>query len=130
MSSLPTLDPEIADLGLAIGLLSNGTSGVEFDSGWFTDPAKNLAGALADDGRRGALVRCADAVLAQGIHTEHDGVVLVHLFNLRELGGDPALPDLTVQVSLDARPRLASRSTDRRKAENLSRRHSRCSTAA
>ncbi len=104
MTVLPTLDPEVADLGLAIGLLTPAPSGVELDSDWFADPATRLTGALADDGRRGALVRFAEAVLARGTHTERDGVILVPVLDLRELSGNPALPDLVVQVSLDARP--------------------------
>jgi len=104
MTSLPGLDAELSDLGLAIGLLTPSQTGVEFDSGWFSDPATHLKAVLPDDARRAALVRFADAVLARGTHTERDGVELVRLLNVRELGGDPALPDLTVQVSLDARP--------------------------
>jgi hypothetical protein len=108
MTALPTLDPEIADLGLAIGLLTPGSGGgVELDSGWFDAPGERLAGALASDDRRSALVRFVDAVLAEGRHTERDGVVLLELFNLRQLAGGGAadtLPGLTVQVSLDSRP--------------------------
>ncbi len=89
---------------MAIGLLTPGTSGVELDSDWFADPATRLTGVLADDGRRGALVRFAEAVLARGTHTEQDGIVLLPVLDLRELSGNPALPDLVVQVSLDARP--------------------------
>ena len=104
MTTLPTLDPEIADLGLAIGLLTSGGGGVQLDSGWFDDPGGRLAGALASDQRRSALVRFAEAVLANGTHTERDGVTLLPLFDLRELAGDDTLPDLTLQVALDARP--------------------------
>jgi hypothetical protein len=49
-------------------------------------------------------VRFVDAVLAQGEHSEQDGVTYLHLFNLRELANDSSLPDLTVQATLDARP--------------------------
>jgi hypothetical protein len=104
VTALPTLDPEIADLGLALGLLKASGDAVELDSSWFDAPGARLAGTLADDGRRGALVRFVDAVLAQGDHTEQDGVTYLHLFNLRELTGDSSLPDLTVQATLDARP--------------------------
>ncbi|HEX5145280.1 MAG TPA: DUF6603 domain-containing protein [Mycobacterium sp.] len=104
MTGLPTLDPEIADLGLALGLFTAGTNGVEFDSSWFTSPGDHLAGALGDDGRRAALVRFADAVLGDGQHTESGGITFVHLFDVRTLAGDNSLPDVTVQVSLDARP--------------------------
>ncbi len=104
MSGLPTLDPEIADLGLAIGLLNSTASGVELDSDWFSDPGPRITGAIADADRRAALVRFVDNVLAQGAHTERDGITFLHLFNLRELAGDNTLPDLTVQASLDARP--------------------------
>ena len=104
MTALPTLDPEIADLGLALGLLTASDGAVELDSSWFDAPGDRLAGTLADDGRRGALVRFVDAVLAEGAHTEQDGVTYLHLFNLRELTGDSARPDLTVQATLDARP--------------------------
>ncbi|MEO6712130.1 MAG: DUF6603 domain-containing protein, partial [Mycobacteriales bacterium] len=104
MSGLPTLDPEIADLGLAIGLLGASPSGVELDSTWFSDPGPRIAGALADGPRRAALIRFVDNVLGQGVHTERDGVVLLHLFNLRELAGDDTLPDVTVHATLDARP--------------------------
>jgi len=103
MTSLPTLDPEIADLGLAIGLLTPSTDGVELDSSWFDAPAERLTGVLADDDRRLALVRFADAVLAGGNHDESGGVSLLHLFNLRTLAGDNTLPNLTIQASLDAR---------------------------
>ncbi len=103
MSGLPTLDPEIADLGLAIGLLSAGTDGVELDSTWFDDPGERLTGVLADDDRRTALVRFADAVMAEGQHDDSGGVSRIHLFNLRTLAGDDTLPDLTVSASLDAR---------------------------
>jgi hypothetical protein len=104
VTALPTLDPEVADLGVAIGLLAPTTSGVELDSDWFADPATRLTGVLADDGRRGALVRFAEAVLARGTHTEQDGVIFVPVLDLRELSGNPALPDLVVQVTLDPRP--------------------------
>ena len=104
MTTLPTLDPEVADLGVAIGLLTPGTSGVELDSDWFADPATRLTGVMADDDRRGALVRFAEAVLARGTHTEQDGIVYLPVLDLRELSGNPALPDLVVQVSVDARP--------------------------
>ena len=104
MTLLPTLDPEIADLGVAIGLLIPGPGGVELESKWFEGPAKRLAGTLADDTRRGALVRFGEAVLAAGAHDEQDGVTLLPLFNLRQLAGDDSLPDLTIQASLDARP--------------------------
>ncbi|HZG93377.1 MAG TPA: hypothetical protein VEZ46_01580, partial [Mycobacteriales bacterium] len=103
--SLPTLDPEIADLGLAIGLLNRSSGGgVELDSDWFSDPGPRITGALADSGRRTALVRFVESVLGDGEHVERDGVVYLRLFNLRELVNDNALPDLTVQASLDARP--------------------------
>jgi len=105
MTALPMLDPEIADLGLAIGLLTPGSGGgVELDSGWFDAPGERLTGALASDNRRSALVRFVEAVLADGTHTEREGVVLLPLFNLRELAHDNTLPDLTVQASLDSRP--------------------------
>jgi large repetitive protein len=104
MTGLPTLDPEIADLGLALGLFTSGSGGVEFDSSWFDDPGNHLAGVLGDDNRRSALVRFADAVLGEGQHTESGGVTYVHLFDLRTLAGDNNLPDVTVQVALDARP--------------------------
>ncbi len=104
MTALPTLDPEISDLGLAIGLLKPGTSGVELDSDWFNAPGPKLVGTLADDQRRHALVRFVEAVLGHGEHTERDGVTLLHLFGLRELTGDTGKPDLVVQVSLDDRP--------------------------
>jgi hypothetical protein len=104
VTTLPTLDPEIADLGLALGLLTSSNGGVELDSSWFQDPGARLTGTLGDDARRGALVRFVDAVLAQGEHTERDGVTYLHLFNLRELANDSSLPDLTVQATLDARP--------------------------
>jgi hypothetical protein len=104
MTALPTLDPEIADLGLALGLLTASDGAVELDSSWFEDPGARLAGTLGDEGRRGALVRFVDAVLAEGEHTEQDGVTYLHLFNLRELTQDSSLPDLTVQATLDARP--------------------------
>ena len=103
--SLPTLDPEIADLGLAIGLLSAGSGGgVELDSDWLKDPGPRITTALADEGRRAALIRFVDEVLGQGEHLERDGVVLLPLFDLRALANDDSLPDLTVQASLDARP--------------------------
>ena len=104
MTTLPTLDPEIADLGLALGLLTSSNGGVELDSSWFQDPGARLTGTLADDARRSALVRFVDAVLAQGEHSEQDGVTYLHLLNLRELANDSSLPDLTVQATLDARP--------------------------
>jgi hypothetical protein len=104
MTNLPTLDPEITDLGLAIGLLTPSGSGVELNSGWFADPGTQLTAVLADDNRRGALIRFADAVLADGNHGEQDGVVLVPVVNLRELSGDSTLPDVVVSVSLDAGP--------------------------
>ena len=104
VTTLPTLDPEIADLGLALGLLTSSNGGVELDSSWFQDPGARLTGTLADDERRSALVRFVDAVLAQGEHSEQDGVTYLHLLNLRELANDSSLPDLTVQVTLDARP--------------------------
>ena len=104
MTGLPTLDPEIADLGLALGLLSSSNGGVELDSSWFDNPGARLTGTLGDDARRSALVRFVDAVLAQGEHDENDGVTYLHLFNLRELANDSSLPDLTVQATLDARP--------------------------
>ncbi|RZU11327.1 hypothetical protein EV645_6489 [Kribbella rubisoli] len=104
MTGLPTLDPEIADLGLAIGLLAQGDSGVELDSDWFGDPAALLSGVLADDGRRAAMVRFAEAVLAAGEHNESGGVTLLHLFDLRTLAPGTDLPDLTIKVSLDANP--------------------------
>jgi hypothetical protein len=104
MTSLPGLDPELSDLGLAIGLLTpSSDAGVELDSDWFSDPAARLKSVLADDARRAALVRFADAVLAGDTGTERNGVELVRLLSLRELGGE-AVPDLTVQASLDARP--------------------------
>lgn len=103
MSGLPTLDPEIADLGVAIGLLTAGSGGVDLDSSWFDDPGERLTGVLADDDRRSALVRFADAVLAEGQHDDSDGVSRIHLFNLRALAGDDTLPDLTISASLDAR---------------------------
>ena len=103
MSGLPTLDPEIADLGVAIGLLSAGPGGVELDSSWFDDPGDRLTGVLADDDRRSALVRFADAVLAEGQHDDDGGVSRIHLFNLRALAGDESLPDLTISAVLDAR---------------------------
>src|SRR6266487_6259951 len=86
-----------------IGLLTPTGGGVELDSDWFDDPGTRMAGVLADDDRREALVRFADAVLAQGAQAQQDGVDLIPLFNLRNLAGDNSLPDLTVQVSLDAR---------------------------
>jgi hypothetical protein len=101
MTDLSTLDPEIADLGLAIGLLAKSIGGVELDSSWFDAPAARLTGVLADDERRRALVRFVDTVLAGGAHDESGGVTLLHLFNLRALSGDNTLPDLTVEVSLD-----------------------------
>jgi len=110
MTGLPTLDPEIADLGLAIGLLTPSAGGVELDSGWFSDPGPRLTGALGDDSRRDALVRFVDTVLAQGAHDERDGITYLHLFSLRDLAhssglADPTtVPDLAVQVTLDARP--------------------------
>jgi large repetitive protein len=104
VTALPTLDPEIADLGLALGLLTASDGAVELDSSWFEDPGARLAGTLGDEGRRGALVRFVDAVLAEGEHTETEGVTYLHLFNLRELTQDSSLPDLTVQATLDARP--------------------------
>jgi hypothetical protein len=104
VTTLPTLDPEIADLGLALGLLTSSNGGVELDSSWFQDPGARLTGTLGDDARRSALVRFVDAVLAQGEHREQDGVTYLHLFNLRELANDSSLPDLTVQATLDARP--------------------------
>ena len=104
MTNLPALDPEIIDLGLAIGLLTPSGSGVELDSGWFADPGTQLTGVLADDNRRGALIRFADAVLAKGNHSEQGGVVLVPVVNLRELSDDETLPDVVVSVSLDASP--------------------------
>jgi hypothetical protein len=104
VTGLPTLDPEIADLGVAIGLLTDSGSGVQLDSSWFDAPADRLSGALADDSRRNALVRFADAVLDDGTHTERAGVTFVQLFDLRTLTGDSTLPDLTIQLSLDARP--------------------------
>jgi hypothetical protein len=116
MTGLPTLDPEIADLGLAIGLLTPSAGGVELDSGWFSDPGPRLAGALGDDSRRDPLVRFVDTVLAQGAHDERDGITYLHLFSLRDLAhssglADPTtVPDLTVQVTLDAGPPPTSRS--------------------
>jgi hypothetical protein len=104
VTTLPTLDPEIADLGLALGLLTSSNGGVELDSSWFENPGARLTGTLGDDARRSALVRFVDAVLAQGEHSEQDGVTYLHLFNLRELANDSSLPDLTVQATLDARP--------------------------
>ena len=104
MTTLPALDPEIADLGLALGLLTPSNGSVELDSSWFQDPGARLSGTLGDDARRSALVRFVDAVLAQGEHTETDGITYLHLFNLRELANDSSLPDLTVQATLDARP--------------------------
>ncbi|HEU5266131.1 MAG TPA: hypothetical protein VFU35_05500, partial [Jatrophihabitans sp.] len=104
MTGLPTLDPEISDLGLALGLLTDGTSGPELDSTWFSAPSDHLRGALGDDDRRAALVRFVDTVLGDGEHTEAGGVTYLHLFELRQLTGDNTLPDLTVQVSLDDRP--------------------------
>ena len=101
MTDLSSLDPEIADLGLAIGLLAKSIGGVELDSSWFDAPAERLTGVLADDERRRALVRFVDTVLAGGVHDESGGVTLLHLFNLRALSGDNTLPDLTVEVSLD-----------------------------
>jgi hypothetical protein len=79
MTALPTLAPEIVDLGFAIGLLTPSGGGVELDSDWFDDPGGRMAGVLADDVRRDALIRFADAVLAQGEHTEDDGVALLRL---------------------------------------------------
>ncbi len=104
MTGLPTLDPEIADLGVAIGLLTDSGSGVQLDSSWFDAPADRLSGALADDGRRNALVRFADAVLDSGGRDERAGVTYLKLFDLRTLAGDSTLPDLTIKVSLDDRP--------------------------
>ena len=105
MTGLPTLDPEIADLGLAIGLFTPGTSGgVELDSTWFDNPGERVSGVLATDDRRSALIRFADAVMADGQDTERDGITLLPLFNLRQLANDDTLPDLVVQASLDARP--------------------------
>ncbi|MEP7021629.1 MAG: hypothetical protein ABI808_13330, partial [Pseudonocardiales bacterium] len=109
MTGLPTLDPEIADLGLAIGLLKPSGTSVELDSDWFSDPGPRLTKALGDDTRRGALVRFVDTVLANGAHDERDGITHLHLFNLREMAqtagvGAGTLPDVTVQVTLDARP--------------------------
>jgi large repetitive protein len=104
VTGLPTLDPEISDLGLALGLLTDGSGGPELDSDWFANPGEHLSGALGDADRRAALVRFVDTVLGEGEHTEAGGVTYLHLFDLRQLAGDSTLPDLTVQVSLDDRP--------------------------
>ena len=74
MTVIPTLDPEVSDLGLAVGLLESGQNGVELDSSWFDDPSGRIAGVLAVDDRRAALVRFLEALLAGGTHTERDGV--------------------------------------------------------
>ncbi|HTY73503.1 MAG TPA: DUF6603 domain-containing protein [Actinomycetes bacterium] len=105
MSGLPTLDPEIADLGLAIGLLSPSDSGVELDSTWFDDPGGRLSGTLADDGRRDALVRFADAVLGSGGQdTGTNGRSRIPLLDIRALANDTSLPDIVVLATLDATP--------------------------
>src|SRR5690348_12750484 len=104
MTALPALDPEITDLGLALGLLKADGTGPELDSTWFSTPADHLKGALGDDDRRAALVRFVDTVLGDGQHTATGGMTYLHLFDLRQLAGDDTLPDLTVQVSLDDGP--------------------------
>ncbi len=103
MSGLPTLDPEIADLGLALGLLTSGSGGVQLDSTWFDSPGDHLSGALGDDDRRAALVRFADTVLGDGEHTETGGITYLPVFDLRKMTGDSTLPNLTIQASLDDR---------------------------
>ena len=118
MTNLPTLDPEITDLGLAIGLLTLSGSGVELNSGWFADPGTQLTAVLADDNRRGALIRFADAVLADGNHSEQDGVVLLPVVNLRELSGDSTLPDVVVLGIARRRARQLHRGRPRRGAHN------------
>src|SRR5690348_4113884 len=104
MTGLPTLEPEIADLGVALGLLTPSPSGVEFDSTWFDSPGTHLSGALGDTDRRNALVRFADTVIGEGQHDESGGITYLHLFDLRTLAANNTLPDITVQVSLDANP--------------------------
>ncbi len=104
VTALPTLDAEIADLGVAIGLLESGPGGVEVDSAWFNDPAARLAGAIADDDRRAALIRFVDAVIAEGDHTERDGVTFIPIVDVRRLSGNNAAPDVVIEVIIDDRP--------------------------
>src|SRR5436305_211184 len=45
-----TLDPELADLGIAIGILDAAADGgVSPNEGWFDDPAMSVRGMLADE---------------------------------------------------------------------------------
>src|SRR4029077_1577757 len=45
-----------------------------------------------------------DAVIGEGQHDDSGGITYLHLFDLRTLAGNNTLPDITVQVSLDANP--------------------------
>jgi hypothetical protein len=104
MTAIPTLDPEIADLGLAVGVLESGDNGVELDSSWFNDPGGRIADVLAVDARRAALMRFLEALLAGGSHTVRDGVTLIPIVDVRKLSGDSSLPNVVVQLTVDDRP--------------------------
>ena len=105
MNPLDVLSPEIVDLCTAIGLVHATGDGPAFDSDWFGDPGPRVARALADDGRRAALVRFVEAVRrggqgGGGREGDGAGVTLLTVFDAGELGGPP----LRLSVALDDRP--------------------------
>lgn len=102
MNPTSVLSPEIADLGLAVGLLHKTDGSLAFDSDWFSDPGPRVSKALADEDRRAALVRFVDAVNGDAPTANSGGVRLLKLFDATELGIADA-PALVVSLSVDDR---------------------------
>ena len=102
MNPSTVLSPEIVDLGLAIGLLQKTDSSVQFDSGWFGDPGPRVAKALADEGRRAALIRFVDAVNGDAPVVNAGGVKLLKVFDANEIGLSQPL-NLSVMLAIDDR---------------------------
>ncbi len=102
MNPADVLSSEVADLALALGLLTSTNGEVAFDSDFFSDPGAKVATALADEPRRDALVRFVDAVNGDGGAREVGGVTFLKLFSASDLGL-PGAPDLTLNLSIDDR---------------------------
>ncbi|MGV1009718.1 MAG: DUF6603 domain-containing protein [Dermatophilaceae bacterium] len=60
------LDGPVAALGRAIGLLTDGDSGLVLVDEWFTHPWAHMTTMLSDDGQRAGLIEAIDALLPAG----------------------------------------------------------------
>jgi hypothetical protein len=114
----PEIPPELIDLGVILGLVTNGQGPLQLNTEWFRDPITNLKGALTEEDRRTALITRATALFGTvsdeldipTLHTDEtwipiadtsNGAVTGGLFAIIDVRGDDPVIALGAQIAVE-----------------------------